>query len=578
MIRSWILGGALALALASPALAACPAGNTGPCEPWSTGNDAATDIVTLTNTAKFGLSTAAGTWRTTTGLEILSYLSAKSWTFATGTVNFTGTTQLNGVAFGTAATKNTGTSGATVPLLNGNLTFSGTLAASGLSAGTIVSGGFIGLDSGNNLVLGAGGSGGSLTVTDGTHSVSSTTSLTFGNGSLVSGSGGSATVNWAATDNTKTASYSVIAGDMANALTLAATSGTPALTLPTASSTIFAPGMTLAISVPKITSGVNWTVTNSTGLTMRGLTSTTLLPGTQGTFVANADATTLDFFPGAQVATTTTLGSVIPDNSTITISNGVITATAGGTGCTVSGGAGAVFNNGSSACITNTDMTFASGTLSLGVNTSEAGKLKLFGSTSGNGTITFPAAAGTNSVLTFPGATFDFSGSGGTSQVVKQTSSGGAFSVARLACADLSDSGTGCPAGAASTSTAGIAKLHNVPVSAGWIATVNPNNVVIAVINQASTISAIIGAVETATGGTATVSVSKAASGTACSGGTVLHSGSFNANGTAATNQTLTVTTSTLSAGDRLCLQTTGTTTWTGGTGIGTITVFLAPS
>ncbi len=131
---------------------------------------------------------------------------------------------------------------------------------------------------------------------------------------------------------------------------------------------------------------------------------------------------------------------------------------------------------------------------------------------------------------------------------------------------------------AATTSTAGIAKLHTVPVSVGWIATVNPNNAVIAVINQASTVSAIIGAVETATGGTATVSVNKAASGTACSAGTTLHSGSFNANGTAATNQTLTVTTASLAAGDRLCLQTTGTTTWTTGTGIGTITVFLAPS
>ena len=43
-------------------------------------------------------------------------------------------------------------------------------------------------------------------------------------------------------------------------------------------------------------------------------------------------------------------------------------------------------------------------------------------------------------------------------------------------------------------------------------------------------------------------------------------------------NQTLTVTTSSLAAGDRLCLQTTGTTGWTGGTGIGTVTVFLAPS
>ncbi|HXE51247.1 MAG TPA: hypothetical protein VN663_22910 [Ramlibacter sp.] len=180
------------------------------------------------------------------------------------------------------------------------------------------------------------------------------------------------------------------------------------------------------------------------------------------------------------------------------------------------------------------------------------------------------------------------------------------------ACADLSDAGTGCsgsasavganptatagasavngsattfmrsdgaPAlAAASTSTAGIAKLHNVPIAIGWPAALNPNDTILAVINQASTISAIIGSVETATGSAATVSVYKAPSGTACSAGTVLHSGSFNANGTAATNQTLTVTTSTIAAGERLCLQTTGTTAWTGGTGIGTITVFLAPT
>lgn len=134
---------------------------------------------------------------------------------------------------------------------------------------------------------------------------------------------------------------------------------------------------------------------------------------------------------------------------------------------------------------------------------------------------------------------------------------------------------------AATVSLAGIAKLHNVPVAAGWVATINPNNVVIANINQASTISAIVGSVEVATGGTSTVSVYKAPSGTACSAGTILHSGSFNANGTAATNQTLTLVggaTDNLAAGDRLCLQTTGTTGWTSGTGIGTITVFLAPT
>lgn len=65
------------------------------------------------------------------------------------------------------------------------------------------------------------------------------------------------------------------------------------------------------------------------------------------------------------------------------------------------------------------------------------------GSTSGSVTLAVPAIAGTNT-LTFPAGTTNFSATGGTSQVVKQTTSGGALTVARLACADLSDAGTGC--------------------------------------------------------------------------------------------------------------------------------------
>jgi hypothetical protein len=130
---------------------------------------------------------------------------------------------------------------------------------------------------------------------------------------------------------------------------------------------------------------------------------------------------------------------------------------------------------------------------------------------------------------------------------------------------------------AASTSTAGIAKLNNVGYPAGWVATINPNNAVVVTVGQDSTITGIVGRVETAVGSAATVSVYKAPSGTACSAGTVLHSGSFNANGTAATNQTLSVTVSTLAAGDSICYQTTGT-DWTTGAGIGTITIYFAPT
>ena len=66
----------------------------------------------------------------------------------------------------------------------------------------------------------------------------------------------------------------------------------------------------------------------------------------------------------------------------------------------------------------------------------------LKGSTSGTTTVKPAAVAGTTTV-TLPGGTTDFSATGGTSQVVKQTTAGGAFTVAQLAASDLSDGTTG---------------------------------------------------------------------------------------------------------------------------------------
>jgi len=110
--------------------------------------------------------------------------------------------------------------------------------------------------------------------------------------------------------------------------------------------------------------------------------------------------------------------------------------------------------------------------------------------------------------------------------------------------------------------------------SIGWPAGLDPNKNIIATIDQASTVKSIVGTVDTPVGAAATVSVYKAGTGVACpGGGTVLHTGSFNANGTANGNQTLAVSVTALSAGDRLCLGTTGGTNWTGGVGIGGLTV-----
>lgn len=75
----------------------------------------------------------------------------------------------------------------------------------------------------------------------------------------------------------------------------------------------------------------------------------------------------------------------------------------------------------------------------------------LSGSSSGTLTLAVPAAAGSNT-LTFPAATTDFSATGGASQVVKQTSAGGAFTVAQLAASDLSNGTTGSGAVVLATS------------------------------------------------------------------------------------------------------------------------------
>lgn len=65
----------------------------------------------------------------------------------------------------------------------------------------------------------------------------------------------------------------------------------------------------------------------------------------------------------------------------------------------------------------------------------------------GSGAITAGSWTATKIGLAFGGTNADLSATGGASQVLKQVSSGAAVTVARLACADLSDAGAGCTGG-----------------------------------------------------------------------------------------------------------------------------------
>lgn len=94
--------------------------------------------------------------------------------------------------------------------------------------------------------------------------------------------------------------------------------------------------------------------------------------------------------------------------------------------------------------------TATRGQLSLGASGAAGGSLLLYGSTSGSLNVKAAAIAGSNT-LTLPAGTTDFSATGGASQVVKQTSAGGALTVAQLAASDLSNGTTGSGAVALAT-------------------------------------------------------------------------------------------------------------------------------
>ena len=283
-----------------------------------------------------GNSTALGVTTGSAGAPVLfngagGTPSSLTLTSATGLPISTGLTGA-GTGVITALGVNTGSAGAFTknngdalsgtftgsPTFSGaTITFSGaTPLLTGLSAGTQVS--CLGLDSGNHIVLNAaacGSGGGSISVSGGGNTTTGVTTLAFGNGFIATPNGANttSTVNTTLVDITKTANYSVAAGDMGNGLTL---STAATLTLPAASSTIFAPGMSLSINAL-----APWAITNSTGLTASANVPTAVLAGAQGTFVANNDGTHLDYFGtlGALSGTFTMATSAITSGTCATV-------------------------------------------------------------------------------------------------------------------------------------------------------------------------------------------------------------------------------------------------------------------
>jgi len=109
-------------------------------------------------------------------------------------------------------------------------------------------------------------------------------------------------------------------------------------------------------------------------------------------------------------------------------------------GSTIPGGSGIFLGGAGIYPLTGTQDIGSSGSVWRDLNHKNS---IFYGATSGKLTVKSAAIAGSNT-LTLPAGTTDFSATGGTSQVVKQTSAGGALTVARLACSDLSDATAAC--------------------------------------------------------------------------------------------------------------------------------------
>lgn len=183
------------------------------------------------------------------------------------------------------------------------------------------------------------------------------------------------------------------------------------------------------------------------------------------TFGASPSTNTVPVVTGANTVTYEAVPNAALANSSMTIAGHSVAL--GGTQTIACGD----LSNGATGCSTATGTSGATIPLLNGANTwsgvqsINSGDLALKGATSGTITLNAAATAGTTTI-TLPGGTTDFSATGGSNQVVKQTSSGGAFTVGTLACANLSDGATGCST-ATGTSGATIPLLNGTNTWSG---------------------------------------------------------------------------------------------------------------
>ncbi|MDE2232582.1 MAG: hypothetical protein KGJ90_00420 [Patescibacteria group bacterium] len=322
------------------AYATCPAGNTGPCEAWSTFVGGQTDIGSMADGTKFGVIPSSGVTDFGTALEIQGYLLTKNnaWAGVNSFVNSDLRLYGSSTGYTTFANANSGATNftltfpaltdtldtltAAVTLSNktllsptvsggvlagtftGNFTYSGVPTFTGLSAGTAVS--YLALDGSNHVVTASGtGGAGSGTVNPGTSGNVAYYAIT---GTAVSGEALSALID-SAIGSTQgnvlyrgAATWSVLApgvsGQFLETLGTAANptwgspSGTGTVNAGTLGQVAFYASTGTAVSGEALSALLDSSIGSGQGdILYRGASNwSVLVPGTSGTFLESAGA------------------------------------------------------------------------------------------------------------------------------------------------------------------------------------------------------------------------------------------------------------------------------------------------